>query len=304
MNTAEFIYTVLLKPRPLRIAANAVLKALLPATCQVHGATIHLNPDDPVVSGALTLGVYEKEEIAFFQNSIKPDMVFVDVGANLGLYTALGMRRLRHPGRIIAIEPDPVSAAFLQSTIQANTPNHQTPHVSAHQVALSDTQGYLNLYRNPENKGDNRIYPDPLCPDAIPVPTTTLDALLADEGIASIDFIKIDVQGAEAKVIAGAKGVLANSPECILMSEFWPYGLAHSGSNPEHYLQTLTELGFKLFVLEGEKLHPAEDHQALIANCPGRLYRNLIGIRRPSPLTRKTRRSGLPHRGSTAGNVE
>lgn len=70
MSVPEFIYTVLLKPAPLRKAANFVLKSILPRTVEVKGAIIHLNPEDPVVSGALALNVYEKAEIEFFINGL------------------------------------------------------------------------------------------------------------------------------------------------------------------------------------------------------------------------------------------
>jgi FkbM family methyltransferase len=279
MKPAEFIYTVMLKPRPLRIATNALLRAVLPRARKVNGAVVYLNPDDPVISGALTLGVYEKEEIAFFERVVEPEMVFVDVGANVGLYTALGLRRMRHPGRIICVEPDPASAAFLEQTIRSNHQGDQSPKVSFHQVALSDTQGEVMLHKNRENKGDNRIYSDALCTDAIQVASDTLDNLLEREGIDEINLIKIDVQGAEAKVVAGGRRVLQKSTDCVMMTEFWPNGLTNCGSSPSDYLTMLEDIGLSLYSLDGTILRPVLDHQALIASCPGRVYRNLVGIK-------------------------
>jgi hypothetical protein len=90
MKLSEFIHTVMLKPRPLRVAANALLRIMLPSTRGVHGALVYLNPDDPVVSGALTLGVYENEEIAFFERVVERQMIFVDVGANVGFIHSAG----------------------------------------------------------------------------------------------------------------------------------------------------------------------------------------------------------------------
>jgi FkbM family methyltransferase len=279
MRLAEFIYTVILRPRPLRIAANALLRAMLPSTRRVNGAIVHLNPDDPVVSGALTLGVYEKDEIAFFERVIEPEMIFVDVGANVGLYTALGLRRMRYPGKIICVEPDPASASFLKQTIRSNQVGGQSPKVSLYQLALSDTQGELILHKNPENKGDNRIYADSLCTEAIRVRTDTLDSLMESEAIEEINLIKIDVQGAEAKVLAGARRVLQKSTDCVMVTEFWPYGLASSGSSPSAYLSALEDLGLNLYSLDGTTLRAVLDHQALIASCPGRAYRNLVGVK-------------------------
>lgn len=279
MKLAEFIYTVMLKPRPLRIAANAVLKTVLPSARRVNGALVHLNPDDPVVSGALTLGVYENEEIAFFERVVEPEMIFVDVGANVGLYTALGLNRMCYPSKIICVEPDPISASFLKQTIRSNQKGNQSPEVSFYQVALSDKPGEVLLYKNPENKGDNRIYSDPLCTDVIEVPSDTLDNLLERENIEEINLIKIDVQGAEAKVVAGATGVLRKSTDCVMMTEFWPYGLTNCGSSPSAYLCMLEDLGLSLYSLDGTTLRPVLDHQTLIASCPGRVYRNLVGIK-------------------------
>jgi FkbM family methyltransferase len=279
MKLAEFIYTVMLRPRPLRIAVNALLRAMLPRTRGMNGALIYLNPHDPVVSGALTLGVYENEEIAFFERVIEPDMIFVDVGANVGLYTALGLRRMCYPGKIICVEPDPVSASFLKQTIESNHKGNQSPKVSFYQVALSDTPGEVMLHKNPENKGDNRIYSDPLCTDAIQVHSDTLDSLMEREAIEEINLIKIDVQGAEAKVVAGARGILRKSTDCVMMTEFWPYGLTSCGSSPSAYLSMLEDIGLSLYSLDGTTLRPVLDHQALIESCPGRVYRNLVGIK-------------------------
>jgi len=88
---AEFVYTILLKPRLLHRAANAAIRASLPEHVRVGEAIVWLNPDDPVVSGALALGVYERGEIAFFRSRFGADMTFVDVGANVGLYSAVAL---------------------------------------------------------------------------------------------------------------------------------------------------------------------------------------------------------------------
>ena len=101
MTIPEFIYTVLLRPKPLRAITNAALRAILPASVTRHGSTIVLNPNDPVVSGAITLGVYEKPETRFFLSVCRSGLTFIDIGANIGYYTALAIPRLEAQGRII-----------------------------------------------------------------------------------------------------------------------------------------------------------------------------------------------------------
>lgn len=279
VTAAEFIYTKLLNPRPLRIVANALLRAMIPRVRVIRGAVVHLNPADPVVSGALALGVYEQNELRFFETIIEPAMNFVDVGANIGVYTALALCRMEKPSRIVSIEPDPANWPFLQNTVRSNLRRKGSPAVSTYQLALSDVKGPITLHRNPENRGDNRIYGDPLCPDRISIFSDLLDAILEKEGIDTIQLIKIDVQGAEAKVVAGAASVLSRSADCLVMTEFWPFGLARCGSSPRAYLRSLESLGFHLYSLERNRLLPIESHDKLIESCPGRVYRNLIGAK-------------------------
>ena len=283
MTVAEFVYTVLLRPRLLRRAANAAIRAALPQRVRVGEAIVWLNPDDPVVSGALTFGVYERGEIAFFRSQFGADMTFVDVGANVGLYSALALSTPGYHGRVLAIEPHGESRLYLQKTIQSAA---APARALICELAASDRRGTLTLYQNPENKGDNRVYPDPLLQAAETVGTDTLDHICRGHGIAAAQFIKIDVQGAEAKVVRGASGLLAASADCILMTEFWPYGLARCGDDGLEYLEMLRELGFRLYELSGTSGVPAAvaSPRALVERTQGRRYANLVGLKGQSVL--------------------
>lgn len=273
MTIAEFIYTVLLRPRPLRRAANATIRALLPENVRVGAATVWINPEDPVISGALTLGVYERSEIAFFRSRFAADMTFIDVGANVGLYSALALSMPGFRGRVLAIEPHAESRAYLQKTIEANGGAAQICDLAA-----SDRPGTLTLYKNPENKGDNRLYADPLLSGEERIAADTLDNICGRYGITSAQFIKIDVQGAEAQVMRGAKELLAASTDCVLMTEFWPYGLARSGADGLAYLELLQDSGFRLYELRNS-LTPVNDTRALVDRTQGRHYANLVGVK-------------------------
>jgi len=91
MNLPEFVYTVLLKRPPFRLAANAAIKTLLPKTVTVGEAIVWINPNDPVVSGALAFRVFERDEISFFSSHFSRDMTLIDAGANVGLYTGIAL---------------------------------------------------------------------------------------------------------------------------------------------------------------------------------------------------------------------
>ncbi|HZN85338.1 MAG TPA: FkbM family methyltransferase [Burkholderiales bacterium] len=281
MTIAEFVYTTLLKPRLLRRAANAAIRLSLPERARVGGAMVWLNPQDPVVSGALTFGVYERGEIAFFRSRFRADMTLVDVGANVGLYSALALSTPGFRGRVLAIEPHSESRAYLHKTIESNAAQAPPGAALICGLAASDRAETVTLYQNPENKGDNRLYPDPLLRGAETVDADTVDNICRRHGIASAQFIKIDVQGAEAKVVRGATELLAASRDCILMTEFWPYGLSRCGTDGLAYLEILQDLGLRLYQLSGSRgvLAPLSSPRALVERTHGRRYANLVAVK-------------------------
>jgi hypothetical protein len=82
-------------------------------------------------------------------------------------------------------------------------------------------------------------------------------------------------------VIAGAVALLGNSPNCILMTEFWPYGITSCGEDVLDYFASLLRLGFSLHELDGPPLRlvPIESVEDLMRRNPGRRYTNLIGLK-------------------------
>ncbi|NOY97805.1 MAG: FkbM family methyltransferase [Chloroflexi bacterium] len=285
MSFAEFVYTEVLKPRPLRALTNAVLLRIIPEKLSIGSATLYLNPNDPVLSGALTLRVYEHSELHFFQEYCRDDMVLVDVGANIGLYSSLAIHTLNSKGRIIALEPHPESHALLQKNVRTNIEQRgtdQAPRVDMFMLAASAENGTRHLSMNPDNKADNRLSDAPENWQSVSVEARSLDALLAEAGIEQVNFVKMDVQGYEQNVLAGFKETLRRSEQVILMTEFWPKGLHAAGGDARTYLQTLADLGFTLYELIEKprgKIVPLEAWDSLITRLPGRKYTNLIAVK-------------------------
>jgi FkbM family methyltransferase len=275
MGIAEFVYTTVLKSNPLRKTANAIIKSILPKQVRFGSAVTVLNPNDPVVSGALAFRVYEKSETAFLKRTFFPGMVFLDIGANVGYYTALAGHAAGPVGRVLALEPDPESFAYLTQTIQAN----RLTNVTSFQLAASDQVGSAQLHISADNRGDNRLYANELASDVVTVATTTVDALLQQVGIA-VDVIKMDVQGAEGRVLNGMKGMLAQSRPITLLTEFWPDGLRKAKTEPQQFLSTLESLGLRIHELRPDgSLSPIADKEALIMRYPGRKYTNIVAYR-------------------------
>jgi len=256
MSLEHFIYTVLCRPAPIRWLVNRMILALLPARVRIGGANVLLNPKDPVVSGALAFGVYEKSELKRFAEVIRPGMTVVDVGANLGTYSAVALDRLKGVGRLLAVEPARENFAWLQRNTRGNRGTLPANHVTLVRAALSDRAGWATLFKNPGNKGDNRLYDDPLLPLRERVPTVTLDSLCRKHRIRSIDVLKIDVQGFEVRVLQGAEKILQASLSCHLFCEFWPGGMRKAGTGTEGFLKFLQSHQFRLFEVTGMQLRP------------------------------------------------
>jgi FkbM family methyltransferase len=272
----EFIYTVVLRPPLLKKLANAVIRRIVPRTLNRHGAIIALNPNDPVISGALTLGVYERSETKFFLRVCRPGLTFLDIGANVGYYTALALSRMQNSGRIVALEPDPENFQYLQATIAANGGRIAV----CLQKAASDQAGRTTLYTSRDNRGDNRLYANELCQGSCEVEVEPVDSMLTAIGIETVDLIKMDVQGYESHVLAGMKDIIRNSTAIVLLSEFWPDGLRRAGSDPARYLLDLQALGLNIFELtDGAEIVPVTNPDELIGRFPGRRYTNVVGLK-------------------------
>jgi FkbM family methyltransferase len=203
-------------------------------------------------------------------------MTFLDIGANCGYYTALFLSRSGPESRVIAIEPDPQCFAFLERTVAAN----QGRNVTCLRMAASDGCGTARLYRNLDNRGDNRLYANDLATSFCEVETDTVDSMLERLGVRSVNLVKLDVQGFEGKVLRGMRKTLAEAPRLILMSEFWPHGLAQGGTDPSWVVEFLEGMGFHLFLLGGRgKLREMEQSGRVIRSYRGRRYTNIVATK-------------------------
>lgn len=268
-------------PGPVKSAIRAGISAFAPETARIGDAIVHLNRKDPLISGLLTLGLYERREIAFFQKYCGPGMTVVDVGANVGAFSALALRQIQPGGRLFAFEPHPESRQFLERTIAANLAPDNAAEIIA--AAAASAPGESRLFLNPNNKADNRLYQSEETPDAISIELCTIDDVLSARGVDRIDFLKTDAQGGDFDALKGARRTLEDSPKMVIISEFWPEGIQTvSGEAPQNYLDYLRGLGFDLYQLgAGASLTPLRDRDAdaLVTRLTGTDYVNIAAFK-------------------------
>lgn len=273
-SAAYYIYTVLLKPKLLRRIAQSVIKRLIPPTIDFRGARIALNQNDAIVSGSLALGCYETFVTDVLEALLRPGMTFFDVGANIGMYTALGARIVGQTGHIVAIEPGPANVAVIQETVRLNC----FENVTIVARAAGDRAEQVSLYLCGDNPADHRLHDPTGRRRQVTVETVTLDALAFECGVTRADVVKIDTQGSEAAVFAGMTQLLAAKPAPVIVAEFWPWGLTQAGADPRMLLDRITAAGFLVYEIDGDQrtVSPRRDLEALVGFNLERQHVNLL----------------------------
>ncbi len=245
---AKYIYTVLLKPLLIRKLVHWVICRFIPDEIEIHDVTVSLNQRDAIVSGNLALGCYEVYNLDLFDSLLKPGMNVMDVGANIGVYTAVSAKRTGPSGNIIAIEPDATNCSFIRRTIQRNG----FTNVTVIEKAAGNHCGKAELYLCDLNKADHRIYNATGDRQTVSIEMTTIDAILESALIPRLDLMKIDTQGAELLVFQGMQKTLRLSKEIKIFIEFWPWGIEHAGGSPTELLEGILSEGFRISRVDGD----------------------------------------------------
>ena len=217
------------------------------------------------------------------EQRIKPGYVVLDLGANIGYHT-LSMAKLVGPGgRVFAFEPDPENFALLKKNTEINGYNN----VILEQKAVSDKTNKIKLYLCEECKGDHRIYDSHDGREFIEIEAVSLDDYFSNYD-GKIDFIKMDIQGAELAAFYGMKKILDRNKNISVFTEYWPYGLEKFGYNANSYLIALINEGFQIFnVIEPlQKIEPVKiENGELSLFMPSYGFTNLLCTRDPVTST-------------------
>ncbi|MBS1512374.1 MAG: FkbM family methyltransferase [Bacteroidetes bacterium] len=160
---------------------------------------------------------YEKENYAFLKAQTKQGGVVLDIGAHIGLFSVISSQITGDTGKVFAFEPSPTTTEMLQKTIRIN---HKGNVIEPVQQAMSNEVGKITFYVS-EDKIDNSNslveYLDDRKLKGIEVDMNTIDNFVAQKKLTAVNFIKIDVEGAEYDTLRGGTNTFLNlKPACIL----------------------------------------------------------------------------------------
>lgn len=162
---------------------------------------------------------YDRDERRLLRQYLGNGGVFLDIGANVGIYTLTALTQHGFAGRILAFEPNPVTRIRLQTNLSANGCASDDPRVQVMPIGIADTHSQFTLQLDAANLGASSINShnrsrhaaDPA--QQVVIQCKPLLDVLAEENVQHIDVIKIDIEGAEDKAMAP---YLNNAPEHLL----------------------------------------------------------------------------------------
>ena len=200
-------------------------------------------------------GSFEPNEFVFVGRSLSPGMVFVDGGANDGLYSILAGHYVGRAGTVLAVEPSARECRRLEANVALN----QLDNVLLEQVALGDEPGesYLAV------AGIGREVLNALQPHAQdggePVRVETIDALVHRHRLERVDVIKLDIEGSEVDALLGAKETIARFRP-VLLIEAEEDRLATLDRTVDDLVALLEQQDYGVWVFDKEtaQLRPAE----------------------------------------------
>lgn len=171
--------------------------------------------------------------------------VVIDVGANVGFFTLKFARWVGPSGQVLAFEPEPRNVQYL---IHALTAANLDARVTVIAAAAAERSGDAHLELNALHPGDHK-----LSTSGLPITVTTLDRQVSTSGIERVDLVKIDVQGAERLVIAGAQQTLQRWHPALYV-EVDERNLAGYQTNAAQLIDELLALGYNAHTLDAHGL--------------------------------------------------
>jgi FkbM family methyltransferase len=190
---------------------------------------------------------YEPELTGLIGRTLRPGDAFFDLGANIGYFSLLASRRVGPTGRVVAVEPEPGNLRFLRRHVELNA----AANVVVVGVAVGRADGVAG-WTHGTGTGTGRLNHG----GRFLVPVMSLETLIRHAGVVPT-CLKIDIEGAEAELLAGARDPLARHRPALFLS-------IHGDDVRRSCLEVLAAVGYRPVGLRGAAVERADE-----LFCPG-----------------------------------
>jgi FkbM family methyltransferase len=192
------------------------------------------------------LGLYEPGTVKLVKKLLKDGMTFLDLGAHRGYYTLLASKLVGEKGRVFAFEPAPENFALLKTNVKGRS------NVTLVQKAVSNKSGTARFFLSAKNTANHSLYDTGDNRELVDVEVTSLDDFFKGKD-SKIDFIKMDIEGAELTALEGMAELIKKNGNLKIVTELNPKALEASGCPPVDFLNRLVGYGFKLYLINDER---------------------------------------------------
>lgn len=206
--------------------------------------------DHALIATLLEAGELEPGTRQLIHKILKPGDVYIDVGANIGMHMLAAAQAMQGSGKIIGFEPFGPTKALIDKTMWINGFSAIT---ETHQLAVSNKSGSQSLNLG-ATSGHHSLFkldtPAALAKPPVQVDLISLDEIIRPDQV--VHLLKIDAEGAELDVIAGAKRLLKYNPQIKLIVELGLSHLERTGHTVEDWLEKFSRLGFDYQVINAD----------------------------------------------------
>jgi FkbM family methyltransferase len=235
MRIAKLLFGDGIKSRDVSIQAHGGLQFLVP--CLREPIALHLFID----------GEYERETLRVLLRILAQGATYVDVGANIGVFTLPAARQVGAHGKVIGVEASPTVFPYLEHNVAAN----DLTNVSLYECALCEHDDLIApFWEAPATKfGMGALVPQ-FEVEPVNVKTRTLDSVLSELEIEHVDVLKVDVEGFESAVFMGAQRLLSGPKPPVVIFEFCDWAEQRSGQGLGAAQRVIAACGYTLWRLK------------------------------------------------------
>lgn len=204
---------------------------------------------------------YEPEIAWLLMRALRPGDFAIDVGANVGFFTLMMAQLVGKTGHVLTVEPGADNFAKLDANLRLNETGSL---VTIDQRVLSDREEIVKFYLSADDSGGHALWPPSRWPDNVKTQkqgdtvlerqAVKLDALVMAD--ASTRLIKIDVEGAEEKILRGAWGTLLSHEPAFIVAEHNWFGMEQMGATTEKLRSLMRQQGYSTWLLMNDDSVP------------------------------------------------